>query len=66
MMMGDKIRQCLAEDPNMPTAEIVRRTGARMNYVSTLRWKEKNYDRWRMAHAAQARRAHRRTNGVPT
>lgn len=53
----------LKKNPNLTTREICDRTGFRMHYVSTLKWKLAHYEHWKAVHNRQALRKYRELNG---
>lgn len=57
------IAALLTENPDMTTREICDRTGFRVGYVSTFKWKLAHYDHWKAVHRRQAMRKDRELNG---
>ena len=61
---SDLARAIIEKHPDLPSREVARRIGTRTGFVSTLKWKIKNYDRWLLAHRLQTKASYERHRGI--
>ena len=60
---SERARSLIERYPDLPTNEIARRIGTKTGFVSTVKWKLKNYDRWLKKHRLQTKASYERNRG---